>query len=99
MNKQYKLTGTITLPIEMVVECDSTKTAPSEFAEKILLGDTVYLSDLFPDHLVQDSDFIDSPKDGKLVNLRIFSSLYLKESGAIEFNDIEELDDVTESKL
>ncbi|MDM8565104.1 hypothetical protein QUF74_05570 [Candidatus Halobeggiatoa sp. HSG11] len=36
MSKQYKLTGTITLPIEMIVECD-TEIAPSEFAEKILL--------------------------------------------------------------
>ena len=76
MTKQYKLTGSITLPIEMIVECDSKKIAPSELAEKILMD----VDDLFDEsELVLQNGWRFLDVDGNV-----------KEIGAIEFNDIEE---------
>ena len=76
--KQFKLTGTITLPIEMVIECDSTKIAPSELAEKLLL---------------EMNDILDDSELAGISN-KGFRSLNvngnIKEVEAIEINDIEE---------
>ena len=75
MTKQYKLTGSITLLFQMIVECDSKKIAPSELAEKILMD----VDDLFDEsELVLQNGWRFLDVDGKV------------EQGAIEFNDIEE---------
>ncbi len=75
--KQFKLTGTITLPIEMVIECDSTKIAPSELAEKLLLEMNI----------LDDSELAGISNKG-FRSLNIDGNI--TEQGAIEFNDIEE---------
>ncbi len=77
MINKHKLTGHITLPIEMVVECDSTKIAPSELAENILLN--------------EDNQFnIDGEFNKPLGLVSMYVGNNITESGAIEFNDIEE---------
>ena len=83
MIKKYRLTGTITLPIEIIVECDSTKIAPSEFGENLILKQGF----VHPEHISLE------PAYASKIDFSV------TESGAIEFDDIEELDNVTESKL
>ena len=76
--RKHKLIGTVTLPIEMVVECDSTKIAPSELAEKLLLE----MNDILDDSElagISNKGFRSLNIDGNIT-----------EQGAIEFNDIEE---------
>ncbi len=75
--KQFKLTGTITLPIEMVIECDSTKIAPSELAEKLLLEMNI----------LDDSELAGISNKG-FRSLNVNGNI--KEVEAIEINDIEE---------
>ena len=77
MIKQHKLTGTITLPIEIIVECDSTKIAPSSVGEHLLLSKS---NDFLIDgkNVVRDSQ--------GFVAIHIDTNII--ESGAIEFNDI-----------
>ncbi len=77
MTKKYQLEGFVTLPIQMIVECDSKKIAPSAVAENVLL----------------EADNIFSESELMLIKGFIFLEIdgNITESGAIEFHQIDEI--------
>ena len=84
MKKQYKLSGTITLPIEMIVECDTDN--PSEFAENAILEQGYVFFNA-----------VDYNQDVQIRKMKV--SPIVTERGAIESHEVKEVEPVTSSTL
>ncbi|MBE9561249.1 MAG: hypothetical protein IMF12_00115 [Proteobacteria bacterium] len=75
--KEYRLVGAVTLPIEIIVECDSKKIAPSEFAEQLILKQGF----VHPEHISLN------PVYASKIDFSV------TKSGTIKFNDVQEIDE------